>query len=134
MPKIVPQYRKLSHNAENCRTVPKMSHSISLYIETNYRMLLPILLIDSAFGSRLHILIHWTDSAPNQNRSRHPIRIEHGKKPSTSSANQNRVLRHPNHQPIRIEHYLTWVEHYVTRELSATVEVPSRLSARVGSL
>ena len=33
-----------SHSTENCRTVPKMSHSISLYIETNKRMLLPILI------------------------------------------------------------------------------------------
>ena len=72
-------------------------------------------------------------SAANQNRARktlilrQPIRIEHEKKPSTSSANQNRVLRHPTRQPIRIENY-------VTRELSARVEHPSRLWARVGSL
>ena len=44
-----------------------------------------------------------------------------------SSANQNRVLRNPSRQPIRIEHY-------VTRELSARGEDPSRLSARVGPL
>ena len=36
--------RKKSLSAENCRTVPKKSHSISLYIETNYRMLSPILI------------------------------------------------------------------------------------------
>ena len=36
-----------------------------------------------------------------------------------SSANQNRVLRHPSRQPIRSEHYVTRVEYYVTRELSA---------------
>ena len=53
--------------------------------------------------------------------SRQPIRIEHGKNPSTSSTNQNRVLRNPSRQPIRIEHY-------VTRELSARVEDPSRLA------
>ena len=29
-------FSKKSHSAENCRTVPKMSHSISLYIETKY--------------------------------------------------------------------------------------------------
>ena len=63
--------------------------------------------------------------------SRQPIRIEN---PSTSSANQNLVLRHPSRQPIRIEHYVTRVVYYVTRELSARVEEPSRLSARVGSL
>ena len=43
------------------------------------------------------------------------------------AANQVRVFLHPSRQPIRIEYY-------VTRELSARVEVPSRLSARVGSL
>ena len=37
-------------------------------------------------------------------------------------------------QPIRIEYYVTRVERYVTRELSARVGDPSRLSARVGSL
>ena len=58
-------------------------------------------------------------SAANQNRAR--------KNPATSSANQNRLLRHPSRQPIRIEYY-------ATRELSARVEVPSRLSARVGLL
>ena len=59
-----------------------------------------------------------------------------------SSANQNRarktlILR----QPMAIEHEKTFqlrqlirMEDYVTRELSARVEVPSRLSARVGSL
>ena len=44
-----------------------------------------------------------------------------------SAANQIRVLRNTSRQQIRIEYY-------VTRELSARVEVPSRLSARVGSL
>ena len=44
-----------------------------------------------------------------------------------SVAKQIRVLRNPSRHPIRIESY-------VTRELSARVEVPSRLSARVGSL
>ena len=41
---------------------------------------------------------------------------------SQSAANQIRVSRHPSRQPIRIEYY-------VTRELSAMVEGPSRLSA-----
>ena len=44
-----------------------------------------------------------------------------------SSANQNGVLRHPSHQPIRIKSY-------VTREPSARVEDPPRLSAPLGSL
>ena len=43
------------------------------------------------------------------------------------ATNQIRVLRHSSRQPIRIEYY-------VTRELSARVENPSRLSARIGSL
>ena len=46
---------------------------------------------------------------------------------SLSAGNQIRVLRDPIRQPIIIEYY-------VTRELSACVEVPSRFSARVGSL
>ena len=45
----------------------------------------------------------------------------------TSSANQNRVSRHPGRQSIRNEHY-------VTRKLLVSVEVPSRLSASVGWL
>ena len=44
-----------------------------------------------------------------------------------SAASQIRVLRNTSRQQIRIEYY-------VKRELSARVEVPSRLSARVGSL
>ena len=72
------------------------------------------------------------ESSANQNRvlrnpSRQAIRIAHRKNPSIFSANQNRVLRNPSRQPIKIEHY-------VTRELSARVEDPSRLSARFGSL
>ena len=145
--------------------IPYLNTSIT-YLNTLTRL--------SAFGFRLHILIHWTDttrlgsqsesstrdpSAANQNQvlrhpSRQPIRIEHGKNPSTSSAYQNRVLRHPSRQPIRIEHgknpstssayqnrvlrhpsrQAIRIEYYVTRELSARVEVPSRLSARLGSL
>ena len=44
-----------------------------------------------------------------------------------SAASQVQVLRNTSRQPIRIEYY-------VTRELSVWVEVPSRLSAPVGSL
>ena len=44
-----------------------------------------------------------------------------------SAANQIRELRKPSRQPIKIDYY-------VIRELSATVEVPSRLSAPLGSL
>ena len=77
---------------------------------------------------------------PKPENCRLQIRLEHerpsysvnqsesGKEiPSISSANQNRVLRHPGRQPIRREYY-------VTRELSAWLEVLFRLSARVGSL
>ena len=48
-----------------------------------------------------------------------------------SIANQNRVLRHPKRQPIRIEHPS---RHYVTRELSARVGDPSRLDSARYSL
>ena len=52
--------------------------------------------IDSAFGSRFHYLIHWTDTTS----SRQPIRIEHYVtqvvSQELSAANQNRVLRHPS--------------------------------------
>ena len=71
--------------------------------------------------------------AANQNRARktlilrQSIKIEHEKNLPTSSTNQNQVLCHPSRQPIKIEYY-------VTQELSARVEVPSWLSARVGSL
>ena len=70
--------------------------------------------------------------AANQNRTRknlkirQPIGIEHEKNPLTSSVNENQVLRHPSRQQIGIEYY-------VTRELSASVEDPSRLElARYG--
>ena len=64
-------------------------------------------------------------SAANQNRARKtPILrqpINRAKNPfKLSAANQNRALRHPRRQPIRIEYY-------VTRELPARVEDPSRL-------
>ena len=64
------------------------------------------------------------------------------KKEELSAANQNRarkitIIR----QPIRLEHEKTLqlrqpirIEHYVTRELSARVGDPFRLSARVGPL
>ena len=121
-------------------------------------MLLPILIHASPnLIHALPILIHWLGfrfSAPNLNTlnrhdsSRQPIRIEH---PRLSAANQNQVLRHPSRQPIRIEHprlsaanqnrvlrhpsgQPIRIEHYVTRDVSARVEVPFRLSARVGSL
>ena len=58
-------------------------------------------------------------SSANQNLAR--------KNPQTSSANQNRVLVYLSRQLVRIGFY-------VTRELSARVEDPPRLSALVGSL
>ena len=68
------------------------------------------------FVSQSESSITSPESSANQNRVLHH-----------SAANQIRVLRNTSRQPIRIEYY-------VTRELSATVEDPSRLSARVGSL
>ena len=57
-----------------------------------------------------------------------------------SATGQFHELRQASRQPIRIEHERTLqtgqpirIEYYVTGELSARVEVPSPLSARVGS-
>ena len=78
------------------------------------------------------ILIHWTELYPTLIHwtELYPILIQCRTIPYLntlqSAANQIRVLRHANRQPIRIEHY-------VTRELSARPEVPSRLSTRLGS-
>ena len=81
------------------------------------------------------ILIHWVGFQLNilptllgKQSESSVTRVEH---PRLSATNQNRVLRNPSRQPIRIEHYVTRV---VTWELSARPEDPSRLSARVGSL
>ena len=102
---------KVPKNVAQCR---KLARSLSLYI-----------------AEHIHFVPETEElSAANQNWARktailrHPIKIEN---PSTSSANQNRILRNQSRQPIRIEHY-------VTQELSAKVGDPSRLSARVGSL
>ena len=73
--------------------------------------------------SRLHNLIHCRLG----NQSESSITSH----PRLSAANQNRVLRHPSRQPIRIEYYVTRV---VIRQLLARPEVPFRLSARVGLL
>ena len=89
----------------HCPTIPYLItlpiYTLSYYIEPN------------TLGFRQF------ESSANQNRAR--------KSPSTSSAKQMRVLRHPSRQPIRIEYY-------VTRELSARVEVLSGLSVRLGLL
>ena len=82
----------------HCRSIP--------YVNTlpNYTL--------SAYIAELYsILLHcrWL-SAVNQIRA-----------PKTSSANQNGAIRYSSLQPIRIEYY-------VTRQLSARVEVPSRLA------
>ena len=84
----------------------------------------------------MHYLSLYIESTPYPNTlpTRQPIRIEHYVTPSAlgsqsessitspeSSANQNRVLRNPS-------------RHYVTRDLSARPDDPSRLSVRVGSL
>ena len=75
--------KKKSHIAEAFRTVPKLTHSIYLYIEMNYGLCLYIIecyglslymlslslymhylsqYIDLHFGSRLLILKHWTNT------------------------------------------------------------------------
>ena len=70
----------------------------------------------TSLGNQSNSSITSPESSANQNRV-----LRH------SAANQNQLLRLPSRQPIRNEYY-------VTRELSDRVEVPSRLSARVGSL
>ena len=60
--------------------------------------------------------------------SRQPIRVEHGKNPSTSSANQNRVLRHPSRQPIRIEYYVV-----ITSPESSQLGLKTLLGSRLES-
>ena len=111
VPKIVPQCRKypIAYLYTLRRTITYALPNASPYLKTCISYL-----NTSAFGSRIHILIH---AAPTFSRlhilihcrlvssrqpirierhlRRQPIKIEHGKNPSTSSANQNRVLRHP---------------------------------------
>ena len=82
------------------------NHTLSLYIAELY----PILIHCRALPY-LNTLANYTLSYNIVVGSRQPIKLEHQK------------LR----QPIRIEYY-------VTGELSATMEVPSGLSARVSSL
>ena len=116
----------------------------------------------SAFGSRLHILIHalpllestfgsisFPTRLGNTLDSRLHIlmhcRLGNQAESNTLGSRQKRTLRQPNRQPIRIEHYVTRVvsqsESSIaspesslrrTRELSARCEVPSRLWAQVG--
>ena len=77
--KIFEFFRKKSHSAENCHTVPKMS--------------IPY----------LYTLPNTLGSCPKN--CRQPIRIECHPSQSPSSTNQNRVLRNPSRQPIRIEYH-----------------------------
>ena len=89
--------------------------------------------MESAFG--------WTNSAwtrvGSQSESsaektlklRQPIRIEHGKNHSTSSANQNPVLRNPSRYPIRIEYYVTRV--VITSPESSRLGVATLLGSRL---
>ena len=69
--------------------------------------------MESAFGSADSA---WTrvgsqseSSTEKTLKLRQPIRIEHRKNHSTSSANQNPVLPNPSRYPIRIEYYVTRV-------------------------
>ena len=118
--------------------------------------------IDSAFGSRLHILLHalpilesafgsisFPTRLGNTLDSRLHIlihcRLGNQSESNTLGSRQRRTIRQPSRQPIRIEHYVTRVvsqsESSITspesplrhiRDLSARGEDPSRLSARVG--
>ena len=91
----------------------------------------------SAENESFHIFIHCrTHSARARNRGffgsqtkSSVTRVVSQDHTRLSATNQKRVLRNPSRQPIRIEHPSC---HYVTRELSARPEDPSRLSVRVG--
>ena len=110
--------------------IPILIHCLGFRLSAPYLYTLPTrpgsTLEPSAVGSQFESSITSPELSANQNRSR--------KNPSTSSAKQNRLLRNPSRQPIRIEHYVNRVEYYATRELSARLEDPSWLSARVGLL
>ena len=133
-PNLTQNQLLVGSQSESSITAPK--HTLSYYIAETYPILIHgwgTLLPPGHESAAMAYLKTWRvppclisslsyfshTSSANQNRAR--------KNPSTSSANQNRVLRQPSCQPIGIEYY-------VTRELSARIEVPSRLSARVGSL
>ena len=103
---IVSQCRKLSHSAENA-LFHILIHVLTILIHwLGFRLSVPYL---NTCITYLNTLIRLSalrsiscrlSSAANQKRplhhpSRQPIRIEHQKNPSISSANQNRVLRHP---------------------------------------
>ena len=99
--------RKLSHSAEK-DPIPYLNTCIA-YLNTLSRLSAPYL-------SRL-VSAPYPNTLPTRLGSQSESSITSPE----SSANQNRVLRNPS-------------RHYVTRELSARGEDPSRLSARVGSL
>ena len=103
--------RKLSHSAEK-DPIPYLNTCIA-YLNTLSQ--LHISPDSSRQHPRLHILIHCRLGNTLGSQSQSSITSPE------SSANQNRVLRNPS-------------RHYVTLELSARGEDPSRLSARVGSL
>ena len=88
-------------------------------------------ILDSVFGSRLHILIHchlsyYIESVPNLNTL-----------PTRLGSRQNRVLRHPSRQPIRIEYYVTRVvnqsESSITSPESSRLGVKTLLGSRLES-
>ena len=83
-------------NSRKFLTVPKMSHSahsISLYTAEPTQLVSKTKELSAADHSRARTTLIL----------RQLITIEHEKNPSISSANQNRVLRQPSRQPIRIE-------------------------------
>ena len=97
-------FEKVSQCRKNCRTVPKkLSHSAKKIVAQCRKRIIPYLcLLPNTIGS-----------CSKLKNFRQPIRNEYyvirAKHPSNSSANQNRVLRHPSRQLIRIEHYITRV-------------------------
>ena len=91
---------KKSHSTENCRTVPKMPYSISLYIEPN-----------TIFTYRTEPYLNTLQSATNQNR----------------------VLRRPSRQPIRIEYYVNRVVSQSELSIMSPESSRLRLKTLLGS-
>ena len=92
---------KKSHSAENCRTLPKVNHSLSLYIAEHTRLVPKTEELSAANQNRVL-------RQPSQTPFNFFNQLETSITSPESSANQNRVLRHPS-------------RHYVTRDLSARV-------------
>ena len=83
----ISQCRKLSHSSENCRTLPKMSHSLSSYIVEHTR------LVPKTKAANQNRLLHHPSRQPREPFN-YVSQSESSITSPKSSANQNRALRH----------------------------------------